>query len=99
MEFLVFEELYVNTKKLKKSFSHINHALQTESYRKLIVAATDTDILTTFLYHYQQYIYEELQELMLLYSQPEMIVKIWYLIQQLQNYLLIFHCQVLVRNV
>ena len=33
---------------------HKNHAIQIESYRKIIVAATDTDIFTALLHHYHR---------------------------------------------
>ena len=48
---------------------HINHAIQYESYTKVAVAATDTDIFISLLYHYQQLVYEDLQEIWMLYGQ------------------------------
>ena len=42
---------------------HINQAIQYESYTKVVVAATDTDIFISLLYHYQQWVYEDLQEI------------------------------------
>ena len=42
---------------------HINHAIQYESYTKVVVAARDTDIFISLLYHYQQWVYEDLQEI------------------------------------
>ena len=48
---------------------HINHAIQYESYTKVVLAATDTDIFISLLYHYQQWVYEDLQEIRMLYDQ------------------------------
>ena len=54
-------------KKLTKEFC--SNASQIESYRKIIAAATDTDIFATLLYHYHQWIHEDYQELWMLYDQ------------------------------
>ena len=48
---------------------HINHAILYESYTKVVMAATDTDIFISLLYHYQQWVYEDLQEIWMLHSQ------------------------------
>ena len=42
---------------------HKNYVFQIESYRNIIVAAADIDIFTKLLYHYQQWIHEDLGEL------------------------------------
>ena len=44
-------------KKLTKEFC--SNAIQIESYRKIIVVVTDTDLFATLLYHYQQWIHED----------------------------------------
>ena len=46
---------------------HINHAIQTEHYTKIVVAATDTDI--SLLYHYHQLLYADLKEMWVLHGQ------------------------------
>ena len=48
---------------------HINHAIQTEHYTKIVVAATDTDIFISLLYHYHQWVYANLKEMCVLYGQ------------------------------
>ena len=50
----------------KRILFDISHAIQSESYRKIILA---TDIFTRKLYPHQQWIHEDLQELQMLYGQ------------------------------
>ena len=48
---------------------HTNHAIQTEHYTRIAAAATNTDIFISLLYHYQQWVYADLNEMWVFYGQ------------------------------